>query len=57
MLKRGRYSFINFKLIFFNFYALSMLYLWRITRVILAYYRGVIRAVDTRERQALSYKL
>jgi hypothetical protein len=57
MLKRGRHSLINFELIFFDFYALSALYYWRVIRVTPACRRGVIRAVDAGERQALSYKL
>jgi hypothetical protein len=57
MLKRGRHSLVNFKLISFNFYVLSTLYYRRVARVILACRRGVIRAVDAEERQALSYKL
>jgi hypothetical protein len=57
MLKRGRHSLINFKLTSFNFYALPALYYWRVIHVISACRRGVIRAVDTGERQALSYKL
>jgi hypothetical protein len=57
MLKRGRHSLTNFKLTSFNFYVLPALYYWRVTRVTPAYHRGVIRAVDAGERQALSYKL
>jgi hypothetical protein len=57
MLKRGRHSLINFKSTSFDFYALSAPYYWRVARVTLAYYRGVIRAVDAGERQALSYNL
>jgi hypothetical protein len=57
MLKRGRHSLANFKLTFFDSYVLPALYYRRVARVALAYRRGVIRAVDAGERQALSYKL
>jgi hypothetical protein len=57
MLKRGRYSLVNFKSISLNFCVLSAPYYWRVARVVLACHRGVIRAVDARERQALSCKL
>jgi hypothetical protein len=57
MLKRGRHSFINFEPTSFNSCALPALYHWRVARVAPACYRGVIRAVDAGERQALSCKL
>jgi hypothetical protein len=57
MLKRDRHSLVNFKLTSFNFCVLSAPYYWRIARVAPACRRGVIRAVDAGERQALSYKL
>jgi hypothetical protein len=57
MLKRGRRSLINFKIISFDLCTLSALYYQRVARIAPAYRRGVIRAVDAGERQALSYKL
>jgi hypothetical protein len=57
MLKRGRYSLINFKLTFFNSCALPAPYYRRVARVTPACRRGVVRAVDAGERQALSRKL
>jgi hypothetical protein len=57
MLKRGRHSLANFELTSFDFCALPALYYRRVARVMLACRRGVVRAVDAGERQALSYKL
>jgi hypothetical protein len=57
MLKRGRHSLINFEPTFFDFCALPTLYHRRVARVAPACRKGVVRAVDAGERQALFYKL
>jgi hypothetical protein len=56
MLKRGRYSLVNFESTSLNFYVLPAPYYRRVARVVPACRRGVIRAVDAGERQALSCK-
>jgi hypothetical protein len=57
MLKRGRHSLINFELTSFDSCVLSALYYRRVACITPACHKGVIRAVDAGERQALSYKL
>jgi hypothetical protein len=57
MLKRGRHSLANFEPTFFDSCALPVPYHRRVVRVAPACRRGVVRAVDAGERQALSRKL